>query len=115
LVLVRKVHHMNAGPARLVPRRSGLVRAAESGAEPREDVRGQRAGRVEGGADPGDQRALRAAAGQPEPPRLQCADAVLGGNGATEGGDEGEHGVLVTAISGRRGPDFARAVAAAPG
>jgi hypothetical protein len=66
-------------------------------------VRVQGARGVECGADPGEERPLGGGAGQVEPGRLQRADAVLGGDRATQRRDEGEHRVLVTAVRGRRG------------
>src|ERR1700749_4755332 len=40
-----------------------------------------------------------------KPRRLERPDAVLGGNGPSEGSDKGEHRVLVAPVRGRRGDD----------
>jgi len=54
----------------------------------RQDVGIQRAGRVQGGTDPGEERELRLGARQREPARFQGTDAVLRGDRAAERRDE---------------------------
>ena len=68
------------------------------------DVRIQRAGRVEGVPDPGEQLLFGGGPGQLEPACLERADPVLGRDRAAERGDQREDRVLMPPVGGVSGP-----------